>query len=82
MLVIPRRKEACLWVRRSFERATDESYFPKILPMRSYRDAALTLQPIPARVYLETEQVPIALFERLRKHFPFRDVKAIDSQIH
>ena len=43
ILVIPRWKEACLWVRRSFERATDKSYFPKILPMRSYRDAALTL---------------------------------------
>ena len=81
MLVIPREKEACFWVRKSFERAKIESYFPKILPMRSYRDASKTFQLIPAVVYLETEQVPIALFERLRKHFPFREVKAIDSLI-
>ncbi len=81
MLVIPRGKEACFWVRKSFERAKNESYFPKILPMRSYRDASTTFQAVPAIVYLETEQVPIALFERIRKHFPFREVKAIDSLI-
>jgi len=81
MLVIPRDKEASFWVRKSFERAKNESFFPNILPMRSYRDAAQALQPVPATVYLETEHVPIALFERLRKHFPFQEVKAIDSQI-
>jgi Xaa-Pro dipeptidase len=81
MLLIPRNGEACLWVRRSFERAADESCFLPIRQMRSYRDAAATMPAIPATVYLETEQVPIALFKRLQKHFPFRDVKAIDQQI-
>jgi len=40
ILLVPRAGEACFWVRRSFERAVDESFFPHILPMRSYRDAA------------------------------------------
>jgi Xaa-Pro aminopeptidase len=81
MLVIPRENNACLWVRKSFERAMDESFFPKISRMCSYRDAAKTLYPIPDVVYLETEHVPLAQFERLRKHFPFREFKAIDSQV-
>ena len=81
MLVIPRGNEACFWVRKSFERAVDESFFQKIAGMRSYRDAAQSLQSIPDVVYLETEQVPLAVFERLRKHFPFREFKAIDHQI-
>ncbi len=81
MLLIPRNGEACLWVRRSFERAEDESCFLPIRQMRSYRDAAAAMSAIPATVYLETEQVPIALFKRLQKHFPFRDVKAIDQEI-
>ncbi len=81
MLLIPRDGEACLWVKRSYERAMDESLFPQIRPMRSYRDAAQSIPSIPDTVYLETEQVPLALFSRLRKHFPFKYVKAVDKQI-
>lgn len=81
MLIISRDREAYYWVRKSYERAINESFFPKIVPMKSYRDAAQTLSSIPEVVYLETEQVPIALFERLRKHFPFHEVKAIDHVI-
>lgn len=81
MLLIPRNSEACFWVRRSFERAEDESFFPCIRQMRSYRDAAATMKTIPGSVYLETEQVPLALFKRLRKHFPFSDVKGIDREV-
>ena len=47
MLLVPRDGEACLWVRRSFERAEDESLFPAIRPMRSYRDAAASMDADP-----------------------------------
>jgi Xaa-Pro aminopeptidase len=81
VLLIPRGGEACLWVRRSFERAVDESLFPAIRPMRSYRDAAASMAAIPATVHLETEQVPLALYQRLQKHFPFREVRAVDRLV-
>ena len=40
ILLVPRDGEAVLWVRRSYARAVDESAFPQIRPMQSYRAAA------------------------------------------
>jgi Xaa-Pro dipeptidase len=81
MLTIPRDEEPILWVRRSIVRALDESLFPRIKPMGSFRDAAGFFKSLPDTVLLETELVPIALYERLRKHFPFNNVKPVDRQI-
>lgn len=81
MLVIPRNKEAVYWVRRSYERALDESLFPLIKPMNSYRDAAASSQKFPSTVYLESEFVPLALYQRLQKYFPFSAVRSLDAQI-
>jgi len=65
-------------VRRSFERAKDESLFPEIRPMNSYRDAVGSYQICRIRFYLETEFVPIAMFQRFQKYFPFKNVKPLD----
>jgi len=86
MLIIPRNDEAVLWVRRSFERALDESLFPVIKPMESFRDAAAAVEThggasLPDTVYIETEIVPIALLQRFQKYFPFTNVKPLDFQI-
>lgn len=81
LLLIPRNGEAVLWVRRSFERAQDESPFPDIRPMESFRDAAAGMGALPSAVYLEAETVPLALFGRLQKYFPFREAKPVDSHI-
>ena len=81
MLLIPRDGDACLWVRRSYERALDESLFPAIRPMRSYRDAVASIPRTPETVHLETEQVPIAACARLRRHLAFRDVRALDRAV-
>jgi Xaa-Pro dipeptidase len=81
MLIIPRDGEATLWVRRSYERALDESLFPSIEPMSSFRDAAKCISELPDTVYLETEVVPLALYQRFQKHFPFKSVRSADSQI-
>jgi len=78
MLLIPRNGEAVFWVRRSCERAREESAFPQIKPMEGFRDAAGSIAPLPKTVYLETELVPLALYQRFRKHFPFADVRAAD----
>jgi len=80
ILFIPRNGEAEYWVRRSYERALDESPFPVIKPMNSFRDVKLPGK-LPDTVYLETEIVPIALYQRFTKYFPFQNVKSADSQI-
>ncbi|NMB97102.1 MAG: aminopeptidase P family protein, partial [Clostridiaceae bacterium] len=81
MLIIPRDGEATYWVRRSFERALDESAFKNIKPMNSYRDAAGSYKKLPETVYLETEVVPFAMYERFHKHFPFENTKSCDAQL-
>jgi len=81
MLVVERDKCATYWVRRSYERALHESEFADISPMGSYRDAATAYAQIPAVVYLETEFVPLAMFNRVQKYFTFESFKPLDFQI-
>ena len=81
MLIIPKNGDAIFWVRRSYERALDESLFSNIEPMNSFRDAAKSISELPDTVYLETEVVPLALYQRFQKYFPFKNVKSVDTQI-
>ncbi|MDI6644282.1 MAG: Xaa-Pro peptidase family protein [Methanobacteriaceae archaeon] len=81
MLIIPRDEEATFWVRRSYERALDESLFPNIRSMHSFRDAAKEEKNIPSTVYIETEKVPLALYQRFLKHFPFHNFKSVDADL-
>lgn len=81
VLLIPREAEAVYWVRRSCERARDESLFPRIEPMNSFRDAAQGMGCCPGRIYLETELVPLALLQRFQKHFPFTEYQSVDLQL-
>jgi len=81
MLIVPKNGEATFWVRRSYERALDESLFPNIELMNSFRDAAKSISELPDTVYLETEVVPLALYQRFQKYFPFKNVKSVDPQI-
>ena len=81
MLVIERGNGATLWARRGYERALNESEFPVVKPMSSYRDAAQTYTKLPAEVYLETEFVPLAMFQRFQKHFLFLSYQSLDFQI-
>ncbi len=81
MLLVPRDREAVYWVYRSFERAVAESRFPVIKPMRSYREAAAASGNLGRTVHLETEVIPVALFRRLQKYFPFEEIKALDREI-
>lgn len=81
MLLIWRSQEAVYWVRRSYERALAESNFPRIRPMAGYRDAAATISTLPSTVYLETEIVPLAMYKRLHKYFPFKKVESMDLHL-
>ena len=81
VLLVPRDDEAVLWVRRSIERALDESFFPDIRPMRSFRDAAAGMGACPPSVHVDAEVVPLAHLERFRKHFPFVGTRSLDEQV-
>ncbi|OQY18538.1 MAG: peptidase M24 [Desulfobacteraceae bacterium 4572_35.1] len=81
VVLIPRDKEATYWVRRSLQRAQDESEFADIRPMNSFRDAADAMAPLADTVHLETERVPLAMYQRFNKHFSFKHVAAADNTI-
>lgn len=81
LLVIRRNGGACLFVRRSYERAVAESPFGDIRPMRSYRDILGALSPDLGNTLVETECVPIAMMERLKKYFRFADVLPLDAVV-
>ncbi len=81
VLVIQRGEGSTYWVRRSYDRALEESAFQDIKPMGSYRDAAQQYSNIPNEVYLESEFVPLAMFSRVQKHFGFQSFKALDFQV-
>lgn len=72
MLFVPRDNEAVFWVRRSYERATNESLFPIIRQMESFRDVAGYYKTLPDTIFLETELIPLAFYQRFKKYFPLR----------
>jgi Xaa-Pro dipeptidase len=81
MLIIEREKDTTLWVRRSYDRTSEESKLTNIKSMGSYRDAAESYHNLPDKIYLETEYVPLAMFKRFQKYFPFEVYKSLDSQV-
>ncbi len=81
LLLIPQGSDAVFWVRRSFERATDESLFPDLRRMKSYWDVAAGMSRLPSTVYLETDLVSISQLQRMRKYLPFTDVRSVDEQV-
>jgi Xaa-Pro aminopeptidase len=81
LLLIPQDGEAVFWVRHSHERAADESLFPDIRKMKSYRDIAAGMKSFPETIYLETEIVPFAQLQRIQKHLRFREIKSVDGEV-
>ncbi len=81
LLIVPHDGDAVFWVRQSYERASDESFFPDLRKMRSYRDVAAGMRKIPREVFLETDLVPIAQLERMQKHLLFTQVKPVDAEV-
>jgi Xaa-Pro aminopeptidase len=79
LLWIPRDGEAVLWVRKSLERARDESRFERIESMNSFRDIAAVIGTMPDNLHLECELVPLALLRRFQKHFPVSDIRSVDG---
>ena len=70
MLLIPKNGEETFWVRRSYERALEESLFPDIEPMNSFRDVSNDIISSNT-VYLETEVHSPSFISLISKIFSF-----------
>jgi Xaa-Pro aminopeptidase len=81
LLVIRRGGALFFFVRRSLERAIDESPLEAITPMTSYRDAVAVVGAELGRTYTECEIMPLALLDRLKKYFAIAAPGALDKTI-
>ncbi len=79
IMIIKKNGKASYYVRRSFERAKNESAFADIYFMESYREAAASAGTDCGNTYLETDIVSISLLERLKKYFNMRKINALDK---
>lgn len=81
MLLVKRDREPEYYVRRSFKRAKEESPLAYVYGIRSYRDAAEQAGADLGNVYTETEILPLAMAERLKKYFRMQAIKSLDKII-
>lgn len=81
VLIIPRDAEAIFYVRKSYRRAMDESKFPNIVPIKSFREVAEHMEVSRDVVYVEKESLPLAHFERFNKHLGFKETRSLDLAI-
>jgi len=78
MLVLKKDGGAYYFVRRSFERAKDESEFDGIYPMESYGDAAAVTGAQLGNTYIESEIVTVGILERIKRKFSVESVGSLD----
>jgi Xaa-Pro aminopeptidase len=81
LLIVKRTGGAFYCVRRSFERAGQESGFDGIYAIESYRDAAAIAGADCGNVYIETEVVTFGITERLKKAFNMDKIASLDKII-
>lgn len=78
-VLLIRPQDAILWVRRSYDRACNESHFDDIRPMRSFREAAAYYGQAPKIMYLEVKKATVDWERLLRKYFAFEEIGSIDD---
>lgn len=84
VLFIQKNGTVRYFIRKSFERAADESPLAQegnLCLMDSYRDAAAVLGAQLGNTYIETEVMTYAIAERLKKHFQFNIKGSVDRII-
>jgi Xaa-Pro dipeptidase len=78
-VLLIRPQDAILWVRRSYDRACNESHFDDIRPMHSFREAAAYYGKAPKIMYMEARRATVDWERLLRKYFAFEEIGAIDD---
>jgi len=81
MFVLRHNGESYFFVRKSYTRAIEESSFDNILQIRSYADMSQYLPKNLGHVYLETEVIPLAMLNRIRKYFDMEAIHGLDGII-
>lgn len=81
LLVVRSNGDSFFFVRKSADRAKIESPFEPIYRIQSYRDMRTYLPEDLGSVYIETESVPIAMLDRIRKHFQMHRILPLDRMI-
>jgi Xaa-Pro aminopeptidase len=81
ILVLRSDGGARFYVRKSFERARIESPLPHIVKMAGYRDMLADLPEDLGRTYVETEIMPLAMLERIRKYLKPSAILPLDRVI-
>lgn len=77
-VLLIRPQDAVFWVRRSFERACNESHFSDIRPMHSFREAAAFYGSAPKVMYVETKKATLDWERMLHKYFAFEELGSFD----
>lgn len=78
-VLLIRPQDAVFWVRRSFERACNESHFSDIRPMHSFREVAAFYGSAPKVMYVETKKATLDWERMLHKYFAFEELGSFDS---
>lgn len=78
-VLLIRPQDAILWVRRSYDRACNESHFDDIRPMHSFREAAAYYGKAPKIMYIEARKATVDWERLMRKYFAFEEIGSIDG---
>ena len=79
MLVITKDRKTYFFIRRSVERAKEESPLTNIFGMESYRDAAAYLGLYLGNTYLKTKIITYSILQKLQQHFIMDRINSLDS---
>lgn len=77
--LVIRPQDEILWVRRSYDRARNESLLPDIRTMQSFRTLAEFYGVFPEVMYVECRKATVDWLNMLRKYIPFKEYADIDG---
>lgn len=81
VFLLRRNGDYFIFGRRSYERVRMECPLDNMLPMRSYREIAEAAGDDCGVCVMETETVPVALLERMKKYLSFKAVLPLEREI-
>lgn len=80
-LLLLKDGNAYYFVRKSYNRAKTESPLDIVYKINSYRDMLNFIGPDMGKTFIETEIMPLAILQRIKKYFTIDDIHPIDKII-